>query len=100
MMEDIMEDDQRTMKDLCRNAVDVLSAVNLSGIVHAFSRDISRLRVLLKDEPQFGTAMVNAHPICVLYSTVITDLTHSDDTGAFSRSYRWAQDQLIAIMEW
>jgi Tat protein secretion system quality control protein TatD with DNase activity len=88
-----MEDDQRTMAELAKNAVDVLSAVNVSGIVHSFSRDIARLRVLLEHEPNFGTTMVNTHPICVLYSTVIADLTHSDDTGAFS-SYRWAQDQI------
>jgi hypothetical protein len=92
MMEDIMEDDQRTMKDLCRNAVDVLSAVNLSGIVHAFSRDISRLRVLLDKEPGFSTEVLNSHPICVLYASQITELTHSESGARFSNAYAWCKE--------
>ena len=86
-------DDNRTMKDLAQNALNVQDAVNLSGIIHSFSKDISRLRVLLNEElgNEFSTDKLNQHPVCQLYANKITSLTRDYD-NAFSAAYRWCLD--------
>ena len=91
-----MNEDKRTMLDLARNAIDVQSACNLSGVVHSFSRDISRLRALLEGERGFGTDMINKHPVCILYASKISDLTWANYSSEYSVAYRWAQDIVSA----
>jgi hypothetical protein len=83
------------MKQLAQRALDVQSACNLSGIIHAFSSDVTDLRALLKE--QASTESVNKHPMCVLYSTQIAYLTGTSGVGcenakAYSDAYAWAED--------
>jgi hypothetical protein len=86
-----MDNDNRTMLDLVKNAVGVQDACNLSGVVHSFSRDISRLRELLQGA-HFSTDQLNRHPVCVLYAAKIASLTKYDyGTVAFSRAYDWCR---------
>jgi hypothetical protein len=68
-------EDNRTMADLAREALQVQNACNLSGVVHSFSRAITRLRVLLEAEGKGGTANINHHPICQAWASKIVDLS-------------------------
>jgi hypothetical protein len=96
-----MEDneDNRTMYDLVKNALQVQDAVNLSGIIHSFSRDISRLRILLElaykeggSPTRFSTDLLNRHPICIMWSSKIADLTGSEVGLRFNRAYDWCKN--------
>lgn len=64
------------MAELAEEAIAVQDACNLSGVVLGFGRSISRLRQLLQG-PQFGTELLNTHPICKLWSDKIADLSRS-----------------------
>jgi hypothetical protein len=89
--EDTMNNDQRSMYDLVRNALQVQDAVNLSGVVHSFSQDIRRLRALLDQEPGFSTDKLNQHPVCVMYSSKIASLTGSELGVSFHVAFDWCQ---------
>ncbi len=82
--------DTRTMVDLAREALQVQDACNLSGVVHSFSRAITRLRVLLEAEGKGGTDNVNTHPVCVLWADKIASLTERD--GHTQRAYDACHD--------
>ena len=73
----------KTMKELAQEALDIQSASNLSGVVHAFSRDITDLRAHLEKEfgDKFSTNILNEHYISVLFSTQIAHLTRTSATG-------------------
>lgn len=68
----------KTIKELAQDALDVQSACNLSGVIHAFSRTITKLRELL---PGVGTDAINTHPICILWSDKIAALTGTQTIG-------------------
>jgi len=91
--------DNRNIRELAQNAIDVQDAVNLSGVVHSFSRDISRLRTILQDfeGEKFSTTKLNQHPICILYSSKIASLTNSETGTAFSYAYNWCKDVSSAL---
>lgn len=82
--------DTRTMADLAREALNVQDACNLSGVVHGFSRSITRLRVLLREQGNESTDTVNEHPICQLWADKIASLAGVQDVGtvAYSRAYQ------------
>ena len=86
-----MSEDNRTIYDLVANALDCQDASNLSGVVHSFSRDITRLRTLLNEQmgDKFSTDILNRHPVCVLYSSKIASLSGSETGMRFSRAYVW-----------
>lgn len=79
-----MTEDSRTIEDLCKEAIDIQGACNLSGVVLSFSRAILRLRRIYIDE---GTDFYNSHCVCVMYSSKISSLTNSESSLNFSRSY-------------
>ncbi len=87
--------DKRSMQDLVKNALGVQDACNLSGVVHDFSRDISRLRALLEAQAEhgqrFSTDRVNRHPVCVLYSSKIAALSGSEVPINFVTAYDWCK---------
>jgi hypothetical protein len=93
-----MNDDNRTIQELAQNALDCQDACNLSGVVHSFSRDITRLRTLLNAElgEKFSTTKLNQHPICQLYVDKMRDLSgfyFAETDGAhFSRAYNWCKE--------
>lgn len=85
----------RTMKELAQEALDVQSACNLSGCIHAFSRTITELRSLLEAEGGFSTDKLNQHHICVLFASKIASLTGGyleDNDHQFMNAYHWASD--------
>lgn len=75
-----MSNDTRDLRALAQEAYDIQNACNLSGVVHSFSRSISRLRELLEAESLF-TKAVNEHPICVLFADKIAQLTETQTIG-------------------
>jgi len=82
--------DGRTMKDLAQGSLFVQDACNLTGIVHGFSRTMTRLREL---EPDKGTEFYNKHPIAVLFADKISSLAGTQSgMVAFSKAYDWAKD--------
>lgn len=77
--------DTRSISELATEALQVQDACNLSGVVHSFSRAISRLRVLLDAEGKGGTSNLNMHPICQLWADKIRSLAGSQE---YSDAYR------------
>lgn len=61
-----------TIKDY-EDAITVQDACNLSGVVHSFSRVISKIWVEARKEKK-GTEWVNQHPISKMYSDKILHL--------------------------
>ena len=57
--------DERTLAQLAKEAIDVQSACNLSGLVFGWARAMKRLCELF---PHLGTDARNAHPINVLWA--------------------------------
>jgi hypothetical protein len=89
----IEREDNRTMVDLAREAIQIQDACNLSGLVIGFARTIRRLRVLLEAEGQGGTTQINRHPVCVLWIDKFASLSGRD----FSLAYDWAKCELAAV---
>lgn len=67
-----------------QTALDVQSGCNLSGIIHSFSRIISKVWEEAKENHK-GTDWVNEHPICRLFAEQISHLTRN-------RNYNEAHD--------
>ena len=57
-----------------RNALDVQSTSNLSGVVFQFARDMRRINEEVRANGG-GTEQVNRHPVCRLYAEQIAWLT-------------------------
>lgn len=57
-----------------RDAILVQDACNLSGVVHSFSRIMTRVWIEARKRGK-GTDWVNEHPICVLFANKIANLT-------------------------
>jgi hypothetical protein len=74
--------DERTLRDLALEALAVQDACNLSGVVHSWSRSISRLRELGVS----NTIDINHHPINKLWASKVCHLTGMD-MGSFSEAY-------------
>ena len=84
-------EDNRTMKELAREALQVQDACNLSGVVHGYARAMSRLRKLLESEGRASTDAVNRHRIAVMWASKVESLTALD----FEReheAFRWAHE--------
>lgn len=78
----------RTIKQLAQDAIDVQSACNLSGVVHAFSRLITELRGLLEKDPGFSTESLNQHPIVQAYADKLASLARiQNDIDASMRAH-------------
>lgn len=72
-----------TIKDLASQALLASNACNLSGVVHSFSRAMTALRELCPGE---DTNFYNSHPVSVIYSQAISNITDSDSLVAYSRA--------------
>jgi len=76
-------------------ALDSQSACNLSGIVHALSRVISKISFEAREKGE-GTDYVNQHPICRLYAEQITHLTGaglSDENNSYYEAHRMCEQR-------
>lgn len=76
--------DNRTLGQLAAEALVVQDACNLSGVVHSWSRSISRLRQLL---PYAGTDEINGHSINILFASKVASLTNCESGLVFSTAY-------------
>jgi len=72
----------RIINGMWQEAIDVQSACNLSGVVHAYAKILS---VLCKTTQ--STNERNRHPVCVLFSSKIASLTGSEDTQRTADAY-------------
>ena len=82
----------RTMKELCKEALDVQDASNLSGVVHAFSRSMTDLREILSKEENFSTSKLNQHPVSIMFSSKIASLTGSECGVEFIVAMRFCEN--------
>lgn len=64
--------DNRTLAQLAHEALTIQNASNLSGLVHGWSRSMTRLRELL---PNVGTREINYHPINKMWASKLHELT-------------------------
>jgi hypothetical protein len=83
-------EDARTLRQLARESLDVQDACNLSGVVHSYSRAMSRLWELL---PGAGTQTINHHPIARLWADKCAHLTGTQ-TGI-----AWVGEAYAAVRE-
>lgn len=75
-----------TIQQMAQQALDVQTACNLSGIVHSFAEIVSAMRT----EHHMDTAQCNRHPVCVLFSDKIADMTGSS-VRAYPEGYAECQ---------
>ena len=82
--------------DLAREAYAVQDACNLSGVVHAFSQVVTRVRALLETEGKGGTDNVNRHPVCIMFADKIGHLTGHQAIGGqvIDAAYDWYHAQV------
>jgi hypothetical protein len=64
--------DNRTLAELAREALTIQNASNLSGLVHGWSRSMTRLRELL---PNADTRTINYHPVSKMWASKVHELT-------------------------
>lgn len=83
-------EDNRTLEQLAEEAILVQDACNLSGVIHAWSRAISRLRQLTN----LGTDDLNTHPINVMWASKVGSLTRigEGDYQKFSDAYDYCKN--------
>jgi hypothetical protein len=64
----------RTLKELAQEAIGIQDAVNLSGLVHAWSKAVTELREAC---PDLGTSSINFHAVNALWSFKVHSLAMS-----------------------
>lgn len=64
-----------TMQTAAQAALDVQNAVNLSGVVHTFSKILSEVLWPVSSKMGAGTYWVNQHPITQLFVAKLADLS-------------------------
>lgn len=81
-----MNDDNRSLEDLASEVLAVQDACNLSGVVHSWSRSLSRLRHLLSG---YSTKQINEHPINQLWADKVAHLsgTQGQDFSQLSKAF-------------
>lgn len=82
--------DKMLSKDDFQTTLDIQSACNLSGVVHSFSRIISKIWNEANAHGK-GTEWVNKHPICVLFAEQIIYLSTGQSSNN-GNSYNKAHD--------
>lgn len=90
-----------TMKEMCREAILVQDACNLSGVVHSFSNLLPDLRREIGggDSLNAGTDQVNNHPVCRLFADKIASLANvqgitTRTMDAYSAAYKFCKDKM------
>lgn len=90
-------EDVRTLRELAQAALQVQDACNLSGVVQAYARVLSRLWKLL---PEAGTKQINEHPIAQLWADKVAHLTGTQfDSSWSTRAYRAVHEMAQAEAE-
>lgn len=83
----------KTLKELAQEALDVQNACNLTGVVHGYSRAMTRLRELYPDE---STHFFNLHPISILWADKIAHLT---ETQGFDERVQQAYTEVYKFLK-
>lgn len=65
----------RSLQELAQEVLQVQDAVNLSGVVHSWSKSITRLRELVMGNPCKSTDEFNRHPINRLWAAKCSALS-------------------------
>ena len=81
-----MSDERLSAKDY-QDAVYAQDACNLSGIVHTFSRVMTKIWAEARATGNDNTDWVNMHPIAVLYASKVGSLANSEDMRSYSDAY-------------
>ena len=63
-----------TLQQMAQRVLDLQDACNLSGVIHSWDGDISRLWVIARAIGK-GTDWLNTHPINKLYASKVHDLS-------------------------
>lgn len=74
-------------------AIQVQDACNLSGVVHSFSRVVSKVReqLCIDTGGKYSTDDVNQHPICKMYAEKILHLAGECSMDTFSECQEQAE---------
>ena len=90
------------MSNIYHNALDILTASNLSGIVFQFARDMKEINEEVRAQGG-GTGAVNEHPVCRLYAEQIAWLSgagscscHRTYLRAYDECEKKAKEQVVA----
>lgn len=75
-----------------KQAIRVQDACNLSGVVHSWSKMISKIWEEANAGKK-GTEWVNTHPINVMFASKVASLTGCEATESFSEAYAACQDR-------
>lgn len=75
-----------------KQAIRVQDACNLSGVVHSWSKMISKIWEEAHAGKK-GTEWVNTHPINVMFASKIASLTGCETPETFSKAYAACQDR-------
>lgn len=78
--------DVRTEKELILEALAAQNACNLSGVVHSFSRAMSRLWRIADESGGKGTDWINTHRVAKLYADKILSLAGEATLSDFDPS--------------
>ncbi len=84
-----LHEDKRSLSELANEALQIQDACNLSGLVHGWSRSVSRLRELLGP---IDTDKINQHPINVLWANKVCDLARANNDDTYGEAYKWAKE--------
>ena len=79
--------DTRTMRELAHEALDIQHAINLPALAHSFGRSAMRLKEIAREEGWENS--INQHPVCILFSSRIAELTGSESSHEFAVAWDW-----------
>jgi hypothetical protein len=85
-----------------QGAMDVQDACNLSGVLHSWSKLVTRIWEEARTLGH-GTDWVNRHPINVLYASKVSSLTGAElisDMSAFSKAYDACKEAVSDLPHW
>jgi len=82
-----MCESKKTLAQIAQSALDAANACNLQGVVNTFAKDLARLREIARIEGWSSTLAINTHPISVLYSQAIGNMTGSESASAYAEAY-------------
>jgi hypothetical protein len=92
--------DTRSIYDLIRSAYAAQQDNVLPSVLASFQADLVRLCVILETcaaqagDREVSQATLRRHPVCVMYSTRICQLTGSEVAQRAQDAYQWCQAML------
>jgi hypothetical protein len=81
--------------DLANEALAVQTACNLSGVVYSFSKAMTSLWEIGRNEGWANTNTINSHPVAILFADKIARLVDpcsSLNGTVYFKAYNWAKE--------